>query len=72
MDGILRGAGIEIVWMDAVRFREVYTYYRRHSDKQWSFTDCFSFCVMKQRKIYRALAHDRHYSQAGFEPLLLA
>jgi uncharacterized protein len=71
MDGILESNSIEIVWMDAERFREVYAYYRSHSDKQWSFTDCFSFSVMKKRKIQRALAADQHFRQAGFEPLLV-
>jgi uncharacterized protein len=71
MDGILEGNSIEIVWMDAVQFREVFAYFRSHSDKEWSFTDCFSFCAMKQRKIHRALANDHHYTQAGFEPLLV-
>ena len=39
-------------------------------DKQWSFTDCVSFRVMEQRGLTAALAHDRHFEQAGFDPLL--
>ena len=39
-------------------------------DKAWSLTDCISFHVMQQRGISRALAFDRHFEQAGFEPLL--
>jgi predicted nucleic acid-binding protein len=44
--------------------------HRTYADKAWSLTDCISFVVMRQRGIYRALAFDHHFSQAGFEPLL--
>ncbi len=39
-------------------------------DKEWSLTDCISFIVMEQQGIRRALAHDHHFEQAGFEALL--
>jgi predicted nucleic acid-binding protein len=61
-----------IEWMDSEWFRQVFAYFIKYSDKEWSFTDCFSFCVMERRKIHRALANDHHYTQAGFEPLLVA
>src|SRR5579859_4743878 len=40
------------------------------TDKEWSLTDCISFHVMRQRGITRALTHDHHFEQAGFEALL--
>lgn len=70
IDDVVTGRICQIVWMDSNRFDEVRAYFVRHSDKQWSFTDCFSFCVMRERKIRRALATDHHFTQAGFEPLL--
>jgi hypothetical protein len=39
-------------------------------DKEWSLTDCISFVVMQRRGITRALTHDIHFEQAGFEALL--
>jgi len=42
----------------------------QRSDKEWSLTDCISFVVMDQRRITRALSHDHHFEQAGFEALL--
>lgn len=39
-------------------------------DKEWSLTDCLSFHVMQQNGVTRALAHDHHFEQAGFEALL--
>src|SRR5690349_21651097 len=37
---------LEIEWMNSIRFDEVRRFFARHSDKDWSFTDCFSFVVM--------------------------
>lgn len=39
-------------------------------DKEWSLTDCISFLIMQRRGITRALSHDHHFEQAGFEALL--
>jgi uncharacterized protein len=44
---------------------------RRHQDKEWSFTDCFSFHVMRELKLHRALKSDHHFQQAGFAALLV-
>jgi uncharacterized protein len=44
--------------------------HRQHADKEWSLTDCISFHVMRDRGTTRALTHDHHFEQAGFEALL--
>ena len=43
---------------------------RQHHDKGWSLTDCISFHVMRERAVTRALSHDHHFVQAGFDALL--
>jgi len=40
------------------------------ADKNWSLTDCISFVVMRERGITQALAHDEHFTQAGFDAML--
>jgi predicted nucleic acid-binding protein len=39
-------------------------------DQDWSLTDVASFQVMRRLRIREALAHDRHFEQAGFVALL--
>ena len=45
--------------------------YEARHDKDWSLTDCMSFLVMQQRQVSRALTTDHHFSQAGFQAVLL-
>ena len=44
---------------------------RRQAEQGYSFVDCLSFCVMKERKISQALTTDEHFRKAGFLPLLV-
>jgi len=44
--------------------------HRDRPDQTWSLTDCVSFVVMRDRDIAKALTHDHHFEQAGFEALL--
>jgi predicted nucleic acid-binding protein len=46
------------------------TLFERSSDHSWSFTDCSSFIIMRERKIMDALTFDHHFEQAGFRALL--
>ena len=43
--------------------------YSSRPDKAWSLTDCLSFVVMTARGISDALTADRHFAQAGFNPI---
>lgn len=39
----------------------------RYRDKDFSFTDCTSFVVMRELRLKRALTTDRHFTLLGFE-----
>jgi predicted nucleic acid-binding protein len=43
--------------------------FARRADKAWSLTDCISFVVMEEQGLKEALTGDRHFEQAGFQPL---
>lgn len=38
----------------------------RYHDKDFSFTDCTSFVVMRELKLREALTTDHHFAQIGF------
>jgi uncharacterized protein len=70
-DTIFASNACRIVWMDPDRFAQCRTYFLEHGDKQWSFTDCATFCVMHELGLRQALTTDHHFRQAKFEPLLV-
>lgn len=52
--------------IDAGRFDRAMDWFTKQKDKSYSFTDCTSFAVMRELRIAKALATDRHFRQAGF------
>ena len=61
---------VEIVPQTEAQFTAALTLYAQRPDKEWGATDCASFLIMQERGITEALAHDDHFYQAGFIPLL--
>jgi len=59
-----------MVWVGEERFDLAKAFFRRHADHDYSFTDCTSFVVMRELKLKEALTTDRHFAEAGFQPLL--
>ncbi len=55
-----------IVQVDPRVQRLAWEWFKRYTDKDFSFTDCTSFVVMKAMCIEEAFAFDRHFVQAGF------
>jgi len=53
--------------IDGARAERARRWFFRWRDKAFSFTDCTSFVVMKERKLRIALTSDRHFAQAGFQ-----
>jgi predicted nucleic acid-binding protein len=64
-----RRASVKIVHADEYYFRQGLELYAARADKEWSLTDCISFCIMKYEGLQVALTRDHHFAQAGFVPL---
>ncbi|MBA4349457.1 MAG: VapC toxin family PIN domain ribonuclease [Thermodesulfovibrio sp.] len=63
---ILNSRVIEFIWLNETVKMKAWDYFKRHSDKGYSFTDCTSFVFMKDLKIDQFFAFDKDFSKAGF------
>jgi uncharacterized protein len=55
--------------IDSDRFEKARLLFFQYRDKDFSFTDCTSFVVMRETRLTQAIATDRHFRQAGFQVL---
>ena len=59
------GSLAEIHWVDRADVGRAAEVFDGFKDKQWSFTDCVSYAVIKRFEIKRAFAFDEHFRQFG-------
>ncbi len=69
-DTIFSSSVCRVEWTDAECFQAVQTFFLKHLDQAWSFTDCLSFRVMKERRLRESLTKDEHFEHAGYIALL--
>lgn len=55
--------------IDAARFEKAQALFFQYQDKDFSFTDCTSFVVMRELRLTHAMTTDRHFRQVGFQLL---
>ena len=70
VDKIREDSETTVVEQTGELFDEALEFYRQHKDKTWTLTDCSSFVIARKHGITEALAHDRHFEQAGLKCLL--
>lgn len=63
---LLQSRLVEIIAITPELRSLAWAFFKRHSDKQYSLTDCASFVVMSKRRVSHALTFDDHFAQAGF------
>jgi predicted nucleic acid-binding protein len=71
LDYLERSAALLSVNPDEMLLAAVKEFIRRQAEQGYSFVDCLSFCLMKEREITDALTTDEHFRKAGFSPLLV-
>ena len=57
---------VELSWLDESVVMKAWEYFKRHSDKEYSFTDCTTFILMKEMKLSNFFAFDEDFVKAGF------
>ena len=58
---------LEVVWVDQILNAAGWTVFERFNrDKQWSFTDCVSYAVMKRLGVTEVFSFDHHFEQMSF------
>ena len=65
----LRQGGIEIVQVGELLQRDAWGIFEKYGDKDFSFTDCTSFALMRSIGLELAFTFDRHFQQFGFRTL---
>jgi hypothetical protein len=53
--------------IDTTRFDKARELFFQYRDKDFSFTDCASFAVMREIRLTHVLTTDRHFQQMGFQ-----
>ena len=67
---IERSEAFRLAWIGVERFESAKSFFRKHADHGYSFTDCTSFIVMRELHMRDVLTTDRHFDEAGFRALL--
>jgi predicted nucleic acid-binding protein len=69
-ESVLTSCACQTIWTDIGVFSTTCSYFIKHQDQDWSFTDCVSFVVMRRERIREVLTKDAHFAEAGFLALL--
>ena len=54
---------IETVYITPLIENEAFNIFKQYTDKDFSFTDCTSFTLMKSLKLNKSFAFDKHFEQ---------
>lgn len=66
-DSIFNSNIVKIESIASENMFQAWEMFKKYKDKDFSFTDCTSFCLMKKRKIRKAFSFDKHFKQIGME-----
>jgi len=70
LDVLAQEGILQVVWIsEDLALEAWHVFLQFNADKQWSFTDCVSYVVMKRRGNGEAFAFDHHFEQMGFTRL---
>lgn len=70
LDLVEKTVALDLEWIDPERFDRAKVLFRKYEDQAFSFTDCTSFAVMRERRMTDVITTDDHFRIVGFRPLL--
>ena len=65
-ESLFHSSVTRILEVDQTVRNQAWSYFKRYTDKEYSFTDCTSFALMKQFHVRNAFAFDDHFRHFGF------
>lgn len=65
-DWLVRSPRVRLIRITPDLWDEAWELFKRYDDKEFSFTDCTSFVVMRQQRLRDAFSFDHHFEQMGF------
>ncbi len=66
---VLSSRATKLYFVGEELFNQGLALFTERADKNWSFTDCVSFALMKHLSLTTAFTFDPHFQQAGFNTL---
>jgi len=63
---VRRSPNVRVVHVDEELWRGAWELFQRYDDKEFSFTDCTSFVIMREFKLIDVFGFDHHFEQMGF------
>lgn len=69
LDLLGQTVAVDLEWIGPERFGSAEALFRTYQDQAFSFTDCTSFAVMRERRIRDVITRDDHFRIAGFRLL---
>jgi predicted nucleic acid-binding protein len=67
LDTLVGERVLQMVWVTEEIAADAWdVFVRFNTDKEWSFTDCVSYTVMKRLGLDEVFAFDHHFAQMGF------
>lgn len=67
LDMLQTSREVQLIYLTPAQISTTADLFRKRTDKEWSFTDCSSFVLMREYQIQVAFAFDEHFGQAGFQ-----
>ena len=65
-NSILNSQTLKLIYLKEETISKAWTKFCGYLDKQWSFTDCTSYILMRDAGIMKGISFDEHFRQFGF------